>query len=164
MYLKYIVLFWDNAKLQIKFYNGSAFKNCARFENQTYFGKYTIKMNNPNDEISMYPGLKLGGLYYIQLVMGISKYYKYIILAQHCMRQSINIFHFQNLLGHPLCMALGRYKWNSYGRYIYYFTLLLFLLFVIFLSDFLVSSVAPYSAKQILDACKKYGFRNDTDV
>ena len=68
---------------------------------------------------------------------------------------------FQNLLGHPLCMALGRHKWNSFGRYVYYFTLGMFLLFVLALTDFLVSSVAPFSAKHISNACKEYGFKTD---
>ncbi len=61
---------------------------------------------------------------------------------------------FQNLLGHPLCMALVRYKWNSFGKYIYFITLFLFVLFVIFLTEFLVSSPAPYTAEQLWDLCK----------
>ena len=65
----------------------------------------------------------------------------------------------QNLLGHPLCMALGRHKWMSFGRYVYYFTLGMFLMFVLALTDFLVQSVAPYSAKHINEACKTFGYK-----
>lgn len=56
----------------------------------------------------------------------------------------------QNLLGHPLCMALVRYKWNTCGRYVYYFNLLLYLLFLAFLTEFIINTPAPYIAKDIL--------------
>ena len=56
-----------------------------------------------------------------------------------------------NLLGHPLCMALVRHKWNSFGRYVYYFTLALYFMFVLFLTDFTVNTPAPYSARQIVE-------------
>lgn len=50
-------------------------------------------------------------------------------------------------------MALVRHKWNSFGRYVYYFTLSLYFTYVIFLTDFIINTPAPYSASQIL----KYG-------
>jgi hypothetical protein len=50
-------------------------------------------------------------------------------------------------------MALVRNKWNSFGRYVYYFTLAIFIIFVIFLTEFLINSPAPYSARQILAYC-----------
>ncbi len=67
------------------------------------------------------------------------------------------MFSFQNLLGHPLCMALVRHKWNSFGRYVYYFTLFLYFTFVIFLTDFMINTPAPYSYQQIL----KFGVPKD---
>ena len=48
------------------------------------------------------------------------------------------------LLGHPLCMALVRNKWNSLGRYVYYGTLILYLLFVGLLTNFVLDTPAPY--------------------
>ena len=47
----------------------------------------------------------------------------------------------------------------SFGRYVYYFTLGMFLMFVLALTDFLVQSVAPYSAKHINEACKTFGYK-----
>ena len=61
---------------------------------------------------------------------------------------------FQNLLGHPLCMALVRYKWNNCGRYVYYGNLLSYLLFLAFLTEFIINSPAPYIAKDILQYAK----------
>ena len=48
------------------------------------------------------------------------------------------------LLGHPLCMALVRNKWNSLGRYVYYGQLILYLLFVGLLTNFVLDTPAPY--------------------
>jgi len=59
-----------------------------------------------------------------------------------------------NLLGHPLCQALVRHKWNAFGRYVYYLTLILYFLFVIFLTDFIINTPAPYSPTQILETSK----------
>ena len=47
-------------------------------------------------------------------------------------------------------MALVRYKWNTCGRYVYYFNLLLYLLFLAFLTEFIINTPAPYIAKDIL--------------
>lgn len=67
--------------------------------------------------------------------------------------RSLWYYYFQNLLGHPLCMALVRHKWNTFGRYVYYSTLAMFLLFVGFLTEFLVNSPVPYSAKNLMGFC-----------
>ena len=42
----------------------------------------------------------------------------------------------QNLLRHPLCLALVRRKWNKYGRYLYYMGLLRYSTFLAFLTSF----------------------------
>ncbi len=47
-------------------------------------------------------------------------------------------------------MALVRHKWNSFGRHIYYFTLALYFIYVICLTDFIINTPAPYSSYQIL--------------
>ena len=52
------------------------------------------------------------------------------------------------LLGHPLCMALVRNKWNSLGRYVYYGQLILYLLFVGLLTNFVLDTPAPYREVQ----------------
>ena len=48
-------------------------------------------------------------------------------------------------------LALVRSKWNRFGRYVYYLTLGLYILFVAFLTEFTINTPAPYSAGQILD-------------
>ena len=67
-------------------------------------------------------------------------------------RKNASLFFWQNLLGHPLCMALVRHKWNSFGRYVYYLTLAMYLLFVMFLTDFILNTPAPYSPKELYNA------------
>jgi hypothetical protein len=47
-------------------------------------------------------------------------------------------------------MALVRHKWNSFGRYVYYLTLMLYLIFLICLTCFVVMTPPSYSAKRIL--------------
>ena len=56
-----------------------------------------------------------------------------------------------DLLGHPVCMALIRYKWNKFGRQAYIFTLSLNILFCLFLTIYTVATPAPYSHSQIAD-------------
>ena len=63
-------------------------------------------------------------------------------------------FVFQGLLGHPLCMAMVRHKWISFGRYVYFLFLALFILFTVCLTEFLVSNVVPYSANHIFEECR----------
>ena len=43
---------------------------------------------------------------------------------------------FQNLLRHPLCVALVRHKWLKYGRYLYYSGLLFYCIFLAFLTSY----------------------------
>jgi len=69
------------------------------------------------------------------------------VIIHHCNRKKIVAF--QNLLGHPLCMALVRHKWNTFGRYVYYTNLLLYVVFLLALSDYCILTPAPYSAKNI---------------
>jgi hypothetical protein len=45
-------------------------------------------------------------------------------------------------------MALVRYKWNSFGRYVFFFTLVLYFLFLGFLTGFVLNTPAPYSPYQ----------------
>ena len=46
------------------------------------------------------------------------------------------MFFLQNLLRHPLCLALVRRKWKKYGRYLYYIGLLSYLVFLFFLTSY----------------------------
>ena len=55
-----------------------------------------------------------------------------------------------DLLGHPLCMALVRYKWNKFGRYAFYFNLIYYVLFVALFTEYMLSSPRPYSPTQLL--------------
>ncbi|XP_064648007.1 transient receptor potential cation channel subfamily A member 1 homolog isoform X2 [Lineus longissimus] len=52
----------------------------------------------------------------------------------------------KDLLAHPLVTALLRHKWNSYGRYFYYINLCFYLIFLTFLTMYIVLMVeiAPY--------------------
>jgi hypothetical protein len=47
-------------------------------------------------------------------------------------------------------MALVRHKWNSFGRYVYYSTLMLYLVFLFCMTSFVVMTPPTYSAKRIL--------------
>ena len=44
----------------------------------------------------------------------------------------------EQLLGHPLVTFLLDYKWKTFGRYIYYFKLALYCLFLLFLTGYTV--------------------------
>ncbi|XP_071749523.1 transient receptor potential cation channel subfamily A member 1 homolog [Lepeophtheirus salmonis] len=59
-----------------------------------------------------------------------------------------------DLLGHPLCMALVRLKWNKFGRYVYYLNLSVYLMFVLFLTFYILETPAPYSIAQIFNLGK----------
>ena len=50
---------------------------------------------------------------------------------------------------HPLCLALVRRKWKMYGRTIYYFELLLYLIFLAFFTTFSIYTSEPYVKKYI---------------
>ena len=55
------------------------------------------------------------------------------------------------LLGHPLCMALVRYKWNKFGRYAFYFNLIYYSIFVAVFTEYMISSPRPYSPAQLIE-------------
>ncbi|XP_078698733.1 transient receptor potential cation channel subfamily A member 1 homolog isoform X2 [Branchiostoma floridae x Branchiostoma belcheri] len=50
----------------------------------------------------------------------------------------------EHLLAHPLSTSLLRHKWTKYGRYIYYFSLIIYLVFLTFLTGYLVTVRPPY--------------------
>lgn len=54
-------------------------------------------------------------------------------------------------------MALVRHKWISFGRHVYYLSLSMFSIFVVFLSEYLVNSTVPYSAKHVVENCEANG-------
>ncbi len=47
------------------------------------------------------------------------------------------------MLRHPLCLALVRHKWKSFGRYVYYVQLFLYVLFLFFLTSYLLLAPNP---------------------
>ena len=47
-------------------------------------------------------------------------------------------------------MGLIRYKWNTYGRQAYAATFLLYLLYVVFLTVYIIETPAPYSSAQMV--------------
>ncbi|GIY72668.1 transient receptor potential cation channel subfamily A member 1 homolog [Caerostris darwini] len=49
----------------------------------------------------------------------------------------------ENLLSHPLCESLLTRKWKYYGRYVYYSNLIVFTLFLIFLTGYVVTALPP---------------------
>lgn len=49
----------------------------------------------------------------------------------------------QKLLSHPLCISLLHLKWVSFGRYVYYTNLLFYLLFLAFLTGYILTTPAP---------------------
>ena len=50
----------------------------------------------------------------------------------------------EDLLAHPLVTSLLTHKWNSFGRYVYYFGLSLYMFFLVFLTGYIVNTKAPY--------------------
>uniref|UniRef100_A0A1I7U7E2 ANK_REP_REGION domain-containing protein n=1 Tax=Caenorhabditis tropicalis TaxID=1561998 RepID=A0A1I7U7E2_9PELO len=53
-----------------------------------------------------------------------------------------------SLLSHPLSMALLKYKWNRLGRVMYYSALLIYLIFIISLTEFVRFTKAPYNVEK----------------
>nr|UPO70950.1 sTRP5 [Mesobuthus martensii] len=49
----------------------------------------------------------------------------------------------QQLLGHPICTSLLNYKWRIYGRYVYYTNLLVYILFLIFFTGYVLCNHPP---------------------
>lgn len=52
-----------------------------------------------------------------------------------------------SLLSHPLSMALIKYKWNKLGRVMYYSALMIYLIFIISLTEFVRFTKAPYNVQ-----------------
>ncbi|CAI2350815.1 unnamed protein product [Caenorhabditis sp. 36 PRJEB53466] len=50
-----------------------------------------------------------------------------------------------SLLGHPLSMALLKYKWNRLGRVMYYSALFIYIVFIFSLSQYVRHTKAPYN-------------------
>ncbi|XP_022241901.1 transient receptor potential cation channel subfamily A member 1 homolog isoform X2 [Limulus polyphemus] len=67
----------------------------------------------------------------------------------------------QTLLGHPLCTSLVNYKWKRYGRYVYYGDLFIFLIFLTFLTGYVLTTPPPCPEK-ILYESAHCCFRNNT--
>ncbi|XP_064627857.1 transient receptor potential cation channel subfamily A member 1 homolog [Lineus longissimus] len=57
----------------------------------------------------------------------------------------------EKLLTHPLTSSLLRRKWNDFGRYIYYSVLCIYLLFVFFLTGYIMSTIkmSPYQFRNL---------------
>jgi hypothetical protein len=54
----------------------------------------------------------------------------------------------QDLLRHPLCMALVRFKWIRYGRYVYYIQLASYAIFLACLTTYIVIAPNPADYKE----------------
>ncbi|XP_076357640.1 transient receptor potential cation channel subfamily A member 1 homolog isoform X2 [Tachypleus tridentatus] len=55
----------------------------------------------------------------------------------------------QTLLGHPLCTSLVNYKWKRYGRYVYYGDLFIYLIFLTFLTGYVLTTPPPCPEEMI---------------
>ncbi|KAK6747542.1 hypothetical protein RB195_000627 [Necator americanus] len=61
-----------------------------------------------------------------------------------------------SLLSHPLVFSLLKYKWNSLGRYVYYFALIVYIIFICLFTLYITYTPAPFnvfdeSSKEIVD-------------
>ncbi|XP_048765661.1 transient receptor potential cation channel subfamily A member 1 homolog isoform X2 [Ostrea edulis] len=56
----------------------------------------------------------------------------------------------EDLLAHPLVNALLRHKWNSFGRTFYYMNFLIYAVFLVFLTGYIVSTDPPFEVYQAL--------------
>ncbi|KAI0226877.1 Transient receptor potential cation channel subfamily A member basal [Lamellibrachia satsuma] len=52
--------------------------------------------------------------------------------------------HQEALLAHPLVTSLLQYKWDNFGRYVYYTNLASYVIFLTFLTVYVMESTAPY--------------------
>ena len=50
----------------------------------------------------------------------------------------------EDLLAHPLVGSLLRHKWRSFGRYVYYTNLFIYVVFLVFLTGYVCTTEAPY--------------------
>ena len=64
-----------------------------------------------------------------------------------------------DLLRHPLCLSLVRYKWHKYGKFPYYFNLLSYFTFLMFLTAFVLTSPSPIQNPEYYD-CSQYFKQN----
>ncbi|XP_033635280.1 transient receptor potential cation channel subfamily A member 1 homolog isoform X2 [Asterias rubens] len=48
------------------------------------------------------------------------------------------------LLGHPLVTSLLQHKWDSYGRFFYYISLMFYILYLIFLTGYVTTNPPPF--------------------
>ncbi|CAD6192793.1 unnamed protein product [Caenorhabditis auriculariae] len=64
-----------------------------------------------------------------------------------------------SLLSHPVCVALLKHKWNALGRYVYYFALSIYILFITFLTIYVTHTPAPYNVphdNQLIDLTERF--------
>uniref|UniRef100_A0A1I7XDQ6 ANK_REP_REGION domain-containing protein n=1 Tax=Heterorhabditis bacteriophora TaxID=37862 RepID=A0A1I7XDQ6_HETBA len=50
-----------------------------------------------------------------------------------------------DLLSHPLAISLLKYKWNSLGRFVYYFALAIYIVFIFLYTIYITQTPAPYN-------------------
>ncbi|KAK3088028.1 hypothetical protein FSP39_013681 [Pinctada imbricata] len=50
----------------------------------------------------------------------------------------------ENLLAHPLVSALLRHKWSSFGRAFYYINFLIYAIFLVFLTGYMLTTMPPH--------------------
>jgi len=48
------------------------------------------------------------------------------------------------LLDHPLVTALRRHKWETFGRFFYYFSFIFYLVFLFFLTAYILVTPPPF--------------------
>ena len=51
----------------------------------------------------------------------------------------------EDLLAHPLVKALLLHKWRSFGRTLYYVNFLIYAVFLVFVTGYVVSTDPPYT-------------------
>ena len=68
----------------------------------------------------------------------------------------------EDLLDHPLVTSLLRHKWNKYGRYFYYGNLLIYILFMVFLTGYIVVTKPPFYYQQ--SVCKTFFVRYSNNL
>ena len=67
-----------------------------------------------------------------------------------------------DLLQHPLCLAITLKKWNRYGRKFYFFQLFFYLLFLLALNFFVLSSDSPLDQPKVFNCTGRY-FNESSD-
>ncbi|XP_077977717.1 transient receptor potential cation channel subfamily A member 1 homolog [Glandiceps talaboti] len=75
-----------------------------------------------------------------------------------------------NLIGHPIVMSLIRQKWNSYGKLTYFLGLFMYIIFVLFLTGYVLFTPPPYyyrydhNGTRVWFANGAYKFNQKTDT